>query len=100
MKKVNIAFQILPSAATKQERYALVDEAIKIIQDSGLKYRVCPFETVMEGSYEAIMEVIEKAQQACFDAGAADLLAYIKIQRSNNEDVHIEDKTGKYDSLK
>jgi uncharacterized protein (TIGR00106 family) len=96
MAQVNIAFQILPISSDKSEMYAWVDAAIKVIQDSGLKYEVCPFETVIEGPYESVMAVIEKAQEACFAAGATDLLAYIKIQRSKDKDVSMEDKTGKY----
>jgi len=96
MAQVNIAFQILPISSDKSEMYAWVDAAIKVIQDSGLKYEVCPFETVIVGPYESVMAVIEKAQEACFAAGATDLLAYIKIQRSKDKDVSMEDKTGKY----
>ena len=96
MSIVNLALQVLPMGKPKEEAYALVDEAIKVIQASGLKYVVCPFETVIEGEYAEVMRVVEAAQQACFDAGDDDLLVYIKLQRSNNRAVSIEDKTGKY----
>jgi uncharacterized protein YqgV (UPF0045/DUF77 family) len=43
------------------------------------------------------MQVVEMAQQACFDAGADELLVNIKIQRKKNQDVFMEDKTAKYD---
>jgi len=92
---VNIALQILPASKDKHP-YTLVDEAIKIIENSGLKYRVTPFETVMEGSYDEIMAVVKKAQEACYAAGADSLMTYLKIQTSK-EDVHIEDKMEKYD---
>lgn len=92
---VNIALQVLPSAQNKHP-YSLVDEAIQVIKASGLKYRVTPFETVMEGEYDEIMEVVKKAQEACYAAGADTLMTYLKIQ-STKEDVHIEDKMGKYD---
>ncbi|HOV84009.1 MAG TPA: thiamine-binding protein, partial [Paludibacteraceae bacterium] len=46
-KIVNIALQILPTSATVHP-YNLVDKAIEVIAASGLKYRVTPFETVME----------------------------------------------------
>lgn len=92
---VNIALQILPASKDKHP-YALVDEAIKIIENSGLKYRVTPFETVMEGSYDKIMAVVKQAQEACYTAGADSLMTYLKIQTSK-EDVHIEDKMEKYD---
>jgi uncharacterized protein (TIGR00106 family) len=93
---INLALQVLPKSST-MESYDLVDKAIEVIQRSGLKYRVCPFETVIEGDYESVMKVVEQAQQACFDSGADELLVYIKIQRKKDRDVFIEDKTGKYD---
>ncbi|HJT72788.1 MAG TPA: thiamine-binding protein [Chitinophaga sp.] len=94
--KINLALQVLPSVPSEQV-YAVVDEAIAVIQASGLKYRVCPFETVIEGTYDECMEVVRKAQEVCFKAGASQLLVYIKMQIKKDEDVSIEDKTGKYD---
>ncbi|WP_245957660.1 MULTISPECIES: thiamine-binding protein [Chitinophaga] len=96
--KINLALQILPSVPSEQV-YAVVDEAIAVIRDSGVKYRVCPFETVMEGTYEELMEVVRKTQEVCFKAGASQLLVYIKMQIKKDQDVTIEEKTGKYDSI-
>ncbi|MCK9206420.1 MAG: thiamine-binding protein, partial [Salinivirgaceae bacterium] len=48
--KINLALQVLPRAEGKNP-YHLVDKAIEIIEKSGVTYQVCPFETVMEGSY-------------------------------------------------
>lgn len=93
---VNIALQILPTSKTVHP-YSIVDAAIAVIAASGLKYRVTPFETVMEGSYDRIMEVVKLAQQACYDAGAENLMTYLKIQSNGNGDVSIEDKIGKYE---
>ena len=92
---VNIALQILPTSKTVHP-YSIVDAAIAVIAASGLKYRVTPFETVMEGSYDEIMEVVKKAQEACYAAGADSLMTYLKIQ-SAKTDVCIEDKMEKYD---
>ena len=93
---VNIALQILPTSKTVHP-YSIVDAAIAVIAASGLKYRVTPFETVMEGNYDRIMEVVKLAQQACYDAGAESLMTYLKIQSNGNGDVSIEDKMGKYE---
>jgi uncharacterized protein YqgV (UPF0045/DUF77 family) len=93
-KTVNIALQVLPSSKTTHP-YTLVDAAIAVIAASGIKYKVTPFETVMEGKYDAIMEVVKQAQKACYDAGAESLMTYVKIQ-SSLEDVTIEDKMEKY----
>ena len=92
----NIALQILPTSKTVHP-YSIVDAAISVIAASGLKHRVTPFETVMEGNYDRIMEVVKLAQQACYDAGAESLMTYLKIQSNGNGDVSIEDKMGKYE---
>lgn len=96
MKQVNLALQILPTAESDKDTYALVDSAIEVIAQSGLKYKVCPFETVIEGTYAEVMEVAEKAQEACFAAGADKMMVYLKIQRDKNREVQIEDKLEKY----
>ena len=95
-KIVNIAVQVLPKS-TNNDTYQIVDKAIEVIQKSGVKYRVCPFETVMEGEYDELMQIIKKVQQACFDAGAEEVITNIKIQNRKNSDVTIEGKMYKYD---
>jgi uncharacterized protein YqgV (UPF0045/DUF77 family) len=96
LHKVNVALQVLPSSKEKHP-YKIVDRAIEIIEVSGIKYRVCPFETVMEGEYDAIMDVIKKIQLECLNFGAESMISFIKIQINKYEDVTIEDKTAKYD---
>lgn len=93
---INLALQILPQVASDKV-YAVVDEAIAVIHNSGVKYRVCPFETVMEGTYDQLMAIVKDAQEVCFKAGAGQVLVFIKIQNNSTGDVSIEDKTGKYD---
>ena len=92
---VNIALQIIPKSKTK-EAYDIVDDAIKLIQDSGLKYLVCPFETAIEGPYNEIMNLVENVQETCFNSGAEELLVYIKIQNRKGSAVTIDEKMKKY----
>nr|WP_321410125.1 thiamine-binding protein [uncultured Carboxylicivirga sp.] len=98
-KQVNVAIQVLPFTDTSRT-YAVVDKAIEVIENSGLKYRVTPFETVIEGKYSEVMEVVMKAQEACYTGGAESLLCNLKIQSHSEKEVTIEDKTGKYDNKK
>ena len=95
-KKINVAIQVLPRSA-KVGTYELVDNAIEVIQKSGLKYRVCPFETVIEGYYDEIMTLLKEVQEAVYANGAEEMITNIKIQTRHNEDVLIEDKMNKYD---
>jgi uncharacterized protein YqgV (UPF0045/DUF77 family) len=94
--KVNVALQVLPYSKDIHP-YKIVDAAIKIIEDSGIKYRVCPFETVMEGDYDEIMEIVKKIQVECLNSGADSMISNLKIQVDKFKNVSIEDITGKYD---
>jgi uncharacterized protein (TIGR00106 family) len=93
---VNISLQILPTS-TQKNPYNIVDKAIEIIEASGLKYKVCPFETVMEGEYDKIMEVIKAVQTRCLEYGAESIFSNIKMQIRKDSDVFIEDKMEKYE---
>jgi uncharacterized protein YqgV (UPF0045/DUF77 family) len=97
MKKINLGIQIIPKSK-ELDSYALVDKAIEVIQQSGVKYLVTPFETVMEGPQDELMAVALKAQQAVLDAGADEVLVYFRMQIKKDMDVLIDDKIGKYKS--
>ena len=93
---INVAIQVLPRSASKGT-YELVDVAIDLIQQSGLKYRVCPFETVVEGRYDEVMELVKGIHEAVYANGAEEMITNMKIQTRCNQDVFIEDKMDKYD---
>ena len=93
--KVNVAIQILPTAKNIHS-YKIIDAAIQVIQESGIKFMVCPFEAVLEGDYDQIMELIKKVQVNCFENGASEILANLKIHSRINQDVTIEEKMEKY----
>ena len=93
---INAAIQVLPRSSTKGT-YELVDLAIEIIQHSGLKYRVCPFETVVEGAYDDVMRLIKEIHEAVYAGGAEEMITNVKIQTRHNQDVFIEDKMIKYE---
>jgi len=94
--KVNLAIQILPLGIPKSQAYAIIDEAIDCVKKSGLAHVVCPFETVVEGTYEEVMILFNEMQKVCQQAGAEELLINLKLQRNFNKDIAILDKTGKY----
>lgn len=93
---INAAIQVLPRSATKGT-YELVDLAIELIQQSGLNYRVCPFETVVEGSFDEVMQLIKEIHKVVYAGGADEMITNIKIQTRHNQDVFIEDKMSKYE---
>jgi uncharacterized protein (TIGR00106 family) len=95
-KLINVAIQVLPRSA-KIGTYELVDRAIEVIQKSGLKYQVCPFETVIEGHYDEIMTLLKEVHEVVYAFGAEEMITNVKIQTRYNQDVLIEDKMEKYE---
>jgi uncharacterized protein YqgV (UPF0045/DUF77 family) len=95
---VNLAIQVLPLHLPQDEAYRIIDEAIRVIRESGLHHVVCPFETVIEGPYEAVMELVDRVQDACYSAGAESLLVNMKLHRKRMGDVTIVEKTGKWET--
>jgi len=93
---INAAIQVLPGESMKKA-YEIIDHAIDIIAGSGLKYRVCPFETVVEGSFNEIYKLLREIRDASYKAGAEDLIINLKLQMGKNKDILIDDKMSKYE---
>lgn len=94
--KINVALQVLPLSKGKNS-YDLVDLAITEISASGLKYKVCPFETVIEGTYDEVMALVKRVHEVLEENGTEKMMTYLKIQTVFQADVTIEDKMLKYE---
>lgn len=91
--QINAAIQLLPFG-NDAEKYSIIDEAIHLIQSSGLSYQVCPFETVLEGEPEQIFALIENIRQSALKR-CSDVLINVKIHASNRS-LSFKDKLEKY----
>ncbi len=96
VNKINAAIQVLPEAGGKL-KYALVDEAIATIKNSGHRYRVCPFDTVVECTLSELQELLIAIHEHCKKAGTEKMITNVRIQADFYGDVTIEDKMEKYD---
>ncbi len=93
--KINFAIQVLPQSDGKLS-YALVDKAIEAIKETGHTYKVCPFETVVECSYNELPSLLDKIHEAVREAGGGKMLTNLKIQVDFENNVTIDDKMEKY----
>jgi uncharacterized protein (TIGR00106 family) len=91
-RTVNVAVQVLPLV---EDVYPVVDRAIAVIAQSGVRYEVGPMETVMEGPLDRLLEVAKAAHLACFEGGAARVMTIIKIG-DQTCGTTIDEKVGKY----
>lgn len=92
-----IAIQVLPRVDNDAEVVRIVDKVIEYIASTGINYDVGPLETVLEGDYEKLMEVIRVSNEIAIKEGAPSVSTYVKIIYSPKGKVlSIEEKTGKY----
>jgi len=93
----SVAIQVLPSV-DKEKLLPVVDEVIAYIQAQGLKTVVSPFETVIEGEFDQLMEIVAECCRVCVRAGAPSMMGYIKISYNPGGEgfLTIADKIDKY----
>lgn len=92
---VNASLQILPIVKDKHP-YAWVDESIAIIQNSGIKYEVGPFATVIEGSYIEVMSAVNLVNEYLYSKECNEWICNIQIQIRSQGDITGAEKTNKF----
>jgi len=95
--KINAAIQLLP-LSNNIDKYKIIDKAIAVIKSSGLNYLVCPFETVVEGSFEEVLQLIEKIKNVGFNDNNEELIINLKLHCNKTKSLFIDDKIGNYKS--
>lgn len=74
-----VSVQIIPKASSPADVITLVDEAIKIIDQSGVKYEVHPLETTMEGELEQLLGLIADMNRKMIELGSPNVISQVKI---------------------
>ncbi len=92
---INASLQILPIVKDRHP-YEWVDEAIGIIQNSGIKYEVGPFATVLEGTYHEVMNVVNLVNEYLFSQDCNEWIAVVQIQMRSQGDITGDEKTSKF----
>ncbi len=92
---VNAAVQIVPIVEDKHP-YKWVDEAIAIIQQSGIKYEVGPFATVLEGTYAEVMQVVNDINEYLFSKNCHEWICNVQVQLRSGADITADEKTSKF----
>lgn len=92
---INASLQIIPIVLDKHP-YLWVDEAIEIIQQSNIKYEVGPFATVVEGSYDEVVAVINKINEYLQSKGCAEWILNVQLQMRAASSITGDEKTAKF----
>ena len=89
------SIQILP-LATQLHPYRWVDEAIAVIKASGINYKVNAFDTVLEGTYPQVMQVIKQVNDQLCSQGCEEWITHLQIQIRSKQGVSADEKTSSH----
>jgi len=95
MPNTLISVQIIPKAKQIEEVIPAVDEAIKIINESGVKYQVQPLETTMEGDLNQLLMIVQKMNERMIEIGCHNVITQMKILYQP-QGIAMDDLTEKY----
>src|SRR5436190_8880503 len=92
---VNASIQIVPIVLDRHP-YEWVDEAIAVIQKFGIKYEVGPFATMVEGTYEEVMAVINAINEYLYTHHCHEWITNAQIQIRSKGDITGDEKVEKF----
>lgn len=92
---VNASVQIVPIVLDKHP-YEWVDEVIALIKQSGVKYEVTPFATVLEGTYDEVTGLLHQINEELYRRGCAEWISNVQLQVRSKGNVTGDEKTGKF----
>lgn len=79
MNNALVSIQVLPKTKDGENVIPYVDEAITVIEQSGVKYQVNPLETTMEGELSELLQIVEEMNKKLVEKGCKNVISQIKI---------------------
>jgi uncharacterized protein (TIGR00106 family) len=92
---INASIQIIPVVLDKHP-YEWVDDAISVIEKSGIKYEVTAFSTILEGTYEEVMKVIHDVNEYLYSKKCNEWISSLQIQIRSQGNITGDEKTDKF----
>lgn len=96
MTNALLSIQVIPSPPDNEDVIPLVDRAIAIIADSGVKFRVGPLETTMEGELSQLLDIVRKVSDEMIELGCPSVISQVKIYHTDG--ASMDRLTEKYDA--
>ena len=63
------AFQVI-TRVKEGNNFEVVDKAIEVVKSAYALFQIGAMETTMKGELNQLLDIVKKAEQACYDAGA------------------------------
>ena len=93
-----MSVQIIPKTSNGEDVIPYVDEATKVIDDSGLDYRVGPLDTTVQGDMNECLILLQKLNDRMVELEVPSIISQVKFYHAP-EGITIETLTGKYDEV-
>ncbi|MGP4071767.1 MTH1187 family thiamine-binding protein [Piscibacillus sp. B03] len=97
MANALVSIQIIPKTRNGEDVIPYVDEAIKVIDESGVKYQVSALETTMEGEFSELMSIVQQMNERMIEMGSSSVISQVKIAY-HPEGITMGQLTEKYQS--
>jgi uncharacterized protein YqgV (UPF0045/DUF77 family) len=89
---------MLPIQTAGKHAYQWVDDVVEMIQQSGLAYTVTAFNTVVEGSFEQIHQLVNTINTQLVANHCTEWILQVQYQLRSDEPVTASEKLAKYTS--
>lgn len=95
MANTLVSIQIIPKTKNGEDVIPYVDEAIQVIEESGVNYQVNALETTLEGDLSHLLSVVEKMNKKMIEVGSPSVISQVKIAY-HPEGITMDQLTEKY----
>ena len=92
---INAGLQLIP-IHTELHPYDYVDAVIDIIEKSGLKFEVGPFNTSVEGTYRQVTSLVDEINEFLVEQKCHEWILNVQYQLRSGESVTASEKTEKF----
>lgn len=96
MSNALVSIQVVPRTPDQKSVIPYVDQAISLIDQAGVAYRVGPLETTMEGELHQLLEIVAQINEEMVNAGCSEVISQVKVYY-RPEGASMEELTKKYD---
>lgn len=93
-----MSIQIIPQTPQGKDVIPYVDEAIAVIEKSGLNYRVGPLETTIEGDMSELLILIQHINERMVELEVSSVISQVKFYHVP-EGISMATLTEKYDDV-
>ncbi len=95
MANALLSIQVIPRPPGNEDVISMVDHAIAVIANAGVKYRVGPLETTMEGELSQLLDIVRQVSEKMIELGCPSVISQVKIYHT--EGASMDRLTEKYD---